>query len=725
MRKAVTSAGMEVSTKTKNSSQNGSEIRDKELKLPSALKGPDEMSTQAEESESETFLPSVSFDTVPFLAGTACEAYDSDVEDPFLDYTEEEYYDNENSLAVSPYPRESFHWDYPGYVTPEKSSPPKIGGFSSLDATLEGLDGIHIGSNGKITRSDYPTRPTIVNDAFILSRTHRRWNSLWEARKSRIDGRAASPKTFFRFPQILFPKPPNKTVSDGFTPLSKEEKKKSKILNEIVGYTNAPRTILCHVSGRKYTWVALDWLVRSFSKDVDHLVVISNLPRRTGQRGRSRSRSRCSRRNISVGRNDDSDSDYRYRRAQSVDSKSERFKTKHDCWIEWASGYDIADIKEALNSLFNYIVAILSPQKAIKVTVEIVVGRATRIMSQALNVYSPNLVVLGTPRSKDTDSLVLWKSRALTDKLCQSFPVPVILVPAQKLANFETELLRELREGAKSRATVEGYSRNLSATNQNRDIDSSSSGMNTPSSYDSGASTGSWISRKKETIDVGGDDGVLKEMQVLRNKTKLRFDHIKKDSSLSEDDKLIEEVDAVFKSSLDGLKKLEEQNKSGASSGRLRHLMPPDDGRSSHSRRSMIDVAESPKSRRATPKITIDDSGALAAPKRVSQIKFAPGVKKNDISDLERSLSYDPVLRPMSSQSSRSSSSDVNLRKVRSAGGKPSKAKTERKRSRGFLSLFKGSSGDKSENYHETEKTSTSSEASRKKKSSFWGKGFG
>lgn len=155
----------------------------------------------------------------------------------------------------------------------------------------------------------------------------------------------------------------NPPIEDGFTPLTKSQKRKERVLSEKVGFPNTPRTILCHISGRKHTWVALDWALRTLIQNTDHIVVLANLPRLTknnfedndsmrerkrmlmmmddsrsvssARRSRSRSRSRsiCTRRALSLGP-EESDS-----------------KLKHQNFIEWTSGYTQNEIERKLQDL--------------------------------------------------------------------------------------------------------------------------------------------------------------------------------------------------------------------------------------------------------------------------------------------------------------------------------------------------------------------------------------
>ena len=209
----------------------------------------------------QKFKPCVSFNTVPSYMGD--DNGDDGLDFPGVqipnEYTMEEYYDDESGYM-------SNNMEYflrNNYLTDNSkfggSPPPR--NLSDKAAALNSM--FRIAQNGKIVRVDYPTTPTITNDAIIINRAQPGWSSAWLARKSRIEERIKEKQTHFRFPHITFPQQPltKKRINshDGYTPISKDERRRERVLQEKVGFPNSPKTILCHVSGRRHTWVALDW----------------------------------------------------------------------------------------------------------------------------------------------------------------------------------------------------------------------------------------------------------------------------------------------------------------------------------------------------------------------------------------------------------------------------------------------------------------------------------
>ncbi|SCW02734.1 LAFE_0F13102g1_1 [Lachancea fermentati] len=710
------------------------------------------------------YVPGVSFDTVPSFAGVACD--DPEYHDRTLDYTEEEFYDNESG---SPERYLNLTPDGKFLVIPTNrvrgcSPPPReFTSLTSLDSAMNGFDGkIFIGDNGQIIRTDYPSRPTIVNDALVLNRSHRDWSTKWQQRKEQIKARLDSPNAYYRFPEILFAKEKVKIplASDGYTPLTKQQRKKALILNEKVGYPNTPRTIVCHISGRRHTWTALDWVLKRFSKDIDHLVVLTNIPRMSARRrskSRSRSRSVASRsRSLGPFSREDLSSE-QLQRTLSAGPGTSSNEEKHRCFIEWTSGYEIADIKKVLKNIVQYVTTVLPSDRVVKLTVEIVIGKTKKVMLDAMNVYTPDLIVLSSLRWRSTDSLVIWKSRVLTDALSQSFPVPVVIVPVKKLDDFEANLEEELRD--ENIADPKKFSNSKmpyhsvsapSSFDSDLDIESaecesfdpqSSPGKSFRNTSPGRVSEASSKFSNSSSADSSMSTSIWNKQLSYRKKAAHEIYKIEQNKDLSPEDKLLGEVDAIIKSSIEFSMTLDNIDKSTDSFVELKKVLTGNTTPNATApKRSMLDVVDKPIKHK-TPIFKIERP--VSPLKKTSQIKFAPEVKGKDgpgalgTGPLERTLSYDPNLRVGPSQVPKPG--DTNLRKVRSATGlKPmrsvdSVASDTKKKSKGFFSFFKGSDNEGSAKSSRTpsRRNSSASESSggfslnsgssRSKRSSFFG----
>ncbi|KOH01280.1 Jip4p [Saccharomyces eubayanus] len=439
----------------------------------------DSSSSLKKKGRSTGYIPCVSFNTVP--RSKVSSPLDEDKRDfPGVqvpaDYTMEEYYDDESGYASDNNTDYFSGKSYTGGSSSRESSSSSPGRYSSPPpASMKNIKigkMFKISENGRIVREDYPTRPTDINDALVINRAYANWRQLWAKKKEQIDHRIEQKNEFFNYPTILFPpskKKPSKggganaikfnpPLEDGFTPLTKSQKRKERVLSENVGFPNTPRTILCLISGRKHTWVALDWALRTLVQNTDHIVVLANLPRltrhdlgngdsmserkrmlmmmddsrsiesATRSRSRSRSRSMCTRRAMSLGPQDSDN------------------KLKHQSFMEWTSGYTENEIEHKLQDLFDYITLVIPKDRSVKVTVEILIGKTKKTLLEAINIYLPDFFVSSTLRWQRTDSLVRWKSNLLTDKLCTNFPIPTFIVPAKRMAELELDLQRQFAD---------------------------------------------------------------------------------------------------------------------------------------------------------------------------------------------------------------------------------------------------------------------------------------
>ncbi|KAL3230031.1 Uncharacterized protein RNJ44_01394 [Nakaseomyces bracarensis] len=266
--------------------------------------------------------------------------------------------------------------------------------------------------DGKIIRSDYPTKPVFVNKVIIRSRTNVNFDKRWEERKNTIYRNMENKDKVFIYPDILFPQQREKPLimGDDYVPITREQRRKNKILTIKMPNPTLPRTIVCYISGRRHSWVALDWVVRRLVEN-DHLVIIANIPRMTGRKETTK----------------DSDRD-----------------------TEWVSGYSFKEIDDIILNLFDYVKVIKEDSKTLKVTIEISIEKTKGAIIDAINVYNPDYIVLGTLRWQRYENLVCYRGRTLVDLICTTFSIPVFVVPARRLFAMEREI-----EGATLEKVIE------------------------------------------------------------------------------------------------------------------------------------------------------------------------------------------------------------------------------------------------------------------------------
>lgn len=360
--------------------------------------------------------PTVSFNTVPLILGTSsCESDFDGVQ-----------------VGHVPIP---IHTALPSLSLGEdfQTLKKKFDNLNSL--TFESYNNIdkifHLTPNGKLVRKDYPSRPTIVNDSMIINQYYLDWLQSWKSHRLELENRLNSRKSsIFKYPGIVIPSSNPKPIimNDDYIPLTKNQRKKMAIINSKIPSVNSPRTIICHLNGRKHTWVPLDWLLDSGLHDLDHLVVLTNIPRM-------------------LHRIDPSTKKKIHNSNDDINSSN--------CNINNASGnlwgdsliYEKPCILETCYNILTYIYFLLSNRKytiRIKITIDIVIGKTKKILIDSINLYTPDIIIVPTLKWERNSRLIDIKSNYLKDNLCVNFPIPTIIVPVKRLFQFELNLQQRL-----------------------------------------------------------------------------------------------------------------------------------------------------------------------------------------------------------------------------------------------------------------------------------------
>lgn len=652
------------------------------------------------------FRPCVSFNTVPSYLGD--NNGDDGLDFPGVqipaEYTMEEYYDDESGYMSN----NAEYFLRNNYVTNNKrrggSPPPRNLGVKG--AALSSM--FRIAENGKIVRVDYPTTPTITSDAIVINRAQPGWSSAWLARKKSIQERVENKQRHFRYPDVMFPQQPAARAriisSDGYTPISKDEKRKERVLREKVGFPNSPRTILCHISGRRHTWVALDWAVRELAQNSDHIVVVANIPRfanANASRGRNNHRL-----GAPIGNH----------RSRSVEPTSPDSVQKPEQFVEWTSGYSAQMVSNKLEDILTYIAVIVPKEIKIKVTVEIVIGKTKKAIINAMDVYTPDFCTSTTLKWQRNDSLVLWKAKNLTDILCTKYPIPVFVLPVKRMYEFEANLQKDFAPEGKPPGSSELSSQSPNSqppqddqTRESPTICLDGSNVDPESDFSDSGSNG-------VSINTSSKNDLIEAARKHREEISNGIKEVDVKGSGSPMDRKVEKLDIIFNASLELAMQVQDMTPEERESGftHLRRVITGDNEVKKPATRSMVDFDDVPKKP--------SKSNVSGGKPRASRIKFAPNVNANDgnralgnskIKVTSAESSPPPIQRHISSQdriSPRSShdeplrktkSSQPSVRKVRSTSNisrvrsndsmASSGSSSSSKKMGGFLSLFKRS----------------------------------
>ncbi|AMD22524.1 HHL246Cp [Eremothecium sinecaudum] len=649
------------------------------------------------------FIPTISFDTVPMqgISPEEEEGFEEDYIDGYrgtdgengaYNYSLDEYYNNEDTTYNSDYHglwRRPMSEEFCRSISPRRSRSPN---FRAAGGVMGKLD---ILPDGRRVRIDYPSKPTILSDSFVINRTHKDWRRKWKERKEKIENvRAQGASQWYRFPEILFPEPKVDlsdlpVVNDEGVAYNSDQranmKRIAKITRTPVGFPVSPRTILCHVSGRRHTWVALDWALMQLMVETDHIVVVANLPR-ASMRGAfrlhpsSRSSSRSRSRSRSVRRPGSTNVNSSLGLGTMVKDKDE----------EWSEGYTVGNVEHVLQNLLDYITFVVPQDKAIKVTVDIIIGDTKQVLVEALNLHSPDFLVVSSTQYKDNDGLLDHKSKRLTSVLARQYPLPVFIVPAKRMHNFEmssegSAFKREKVAGDVSDQQLSlpspAYRPRLVTMHTSPSVmcrgGFSMAEVDDAINASDITSIDSDVSEQENQTHscslAGSFNRVSKLRENYRLRTKDEFSKIDANTSLDADKKSTAKIDSLITASMEFNKELES---SGSESIlQMQRMITGGEKHRGFRKKSMLDVLDIPTKPKRKSMIQTSVSQGSELPPRKSTIKFEDNVKGSDGSTAVQQMGSDESLREMSplrqvkslSQSSVQFGSNTTLRKVRSA----------------------------------------------------------
>lgn len=172
------------------------------------------------------------------------------------------------------------------------------------------------------------------------------------------------------------------------------------------------RVILIYISGRQHTWVALDWVLRKFVENGDFVVIASSLPHPLGV---------------------PSSGITRFPLPLLYPAKTERVRQRQRNRPEF--------IKEVAANVMRYALTVVNPKAIVKITVEVAEGRTKDVLKDMYKLYEPNILAVAPKvNMRNSAPLKLWNSLRISDRLVKHSPVPVIVVPALNMSEFEEEL---------------------------------------------------------------------------------------------------------------------------------------------------------------------------------------------------------------------------------------------------------------------------------------------
>lgn len=383
------------------------------------------------------FKPVVSFDTVP-LGSLSAADIDNNIIKPEDYFTEDEWYDNEVD--------EPYQDTYVGY---------KGNDHDSSTQSFKGLQ--FVGSNimkelkNLQILEGYSTQPYINNSALIINKKHPLYDDLQKDNKRKSAVVKKNRKYVIRLQNADASKGLDKaqlskrfrrgTNAASLDPSDKRVRTLKKI-NRETGWINQGRAILIHISGRRHSWVALDYVISKLVNNGDKLVVCCNLPTENNRQRMTRRRDRVNRKirlqklRSQVGSDLDDSEDESGSDSDDVYDRNES---------HWKNGYTYEEVEETLNDLIKYVHLLLPADKIIKLTCEISVESTKEAIINAYNCYLPKMVVITTKKWQHDEKVGEAKSNLIVDVLVNRLPCPIVVVPAKKSDSFERYIEERLR----------------------------------------------------------------------------------------------------------------------------------------------------------------------------------------------------------------------------------------------------------------------------------------
>lgn len=198
-----------------------------------------------------------------------------------------------------------------------------------------------------------------------------------------------------------------------------------KLAHHGLGPVLPRRVILVYISGRKHTWVALDWILRNFIEHGDSIIIASAINHKLAP---------------------PSDGRTKFPSPSAYAPKTAKVRQRQRSRPEF--------VKVIARSVMHYALNVINKDIIAKVSVEIIDSNTKDALKDMYKLYEPNVVCVGSKvNTKNSAPLKSWQSSRLSDRLVKNFPLPVIVVPALNMSEFEKKLQSQLEKEATGKAT--------------------------------------------------------------------------------------------------------------------------------------------------------------------------------------------------------------------------------------------------------------------------------
>ncbi|KAI5964356.1 uncharacterized protein KGF55_002298 [Candida pseudojiufengensis] len=215
--------------------------------------------------------------------------------------------------------------------------------------------------------------------------------------------------------------------------ISKKHKLYDKLYNNEI-LPNLPilpnRTILIYISSRIHTWVALDWILTKFIENGDKIIIVSTIDPNIFENNNKKCKNKKRRKSSTTPLNNDVSID-----EMEFDSPIDRYNYK-------SLPENLIHITK---NLMKYILNIINPNLIVEFTVELVAGKTKQVLKDMFKLYEPNLMCIGAKHNRYVgEPISTFITSKLSGRLIKIFPLPVIVVPAVNMNEFENNLKNQI-----------------------------------------------------------------------------------------------------------------------------------------------------------------------------------------------------------------------------------------------------------------------------------------
>ncbi|KAH3672312.1 hypothetical protein WICMUC_004283 [Wickerhamomyces mucosus] len=172
----------------------------------------------------------------------------------------------------------------------------------------------------------------------------------------------------------------------------------SKHYTKFIKQRGKGRSFIIMVSGRRHTWVSLDYIVSKLIRDGDHLIILSRIP-----------------------------SGYK---PEIIKNSPREYQLKDEI--------DPQIFLAISRNLRNYVEFIMGKELNFKLSVELYLSDSTRIiLNESIKVHNPNFIISSIKPNKRYTNSNSWNTSRMSDRLVKFSGVPVIVIPISNMNNFE------------------------------------------------------------------------------------------------------------------------------------------------------------------------------------------------------------------------------------------------------------------------------------------------